>query len=119
MSSDQASFAEAELRLAALDYAQNRVPEAHTRLDALLVRAPNYSAALIVKAQWLTKENKLDEALKRAKAAVVADPQSAPAHFALAVVQDRRRETADAINRMERCYASTHERSPRRWRYRG
>ena len=34
--SEQASFAEAEIRLAALDYAQSRVTEAHTRLDALL-----------------------------------------------------------------------------------
>ena len=49
-----------------------------------------------MKAQWLTKENKLDEALDRAKAAVAADPQSATAHFALAVVHDRRREVADA-----------------------
>ena len=96
LSSEQASFAEAEIRLAALDYTQSRLTEAHTRLDALLARAPNYSAALIMKTQWLTRENKLDEALERAKAAVAADPQSASAHFALAVVQDRRREIADA-----------------------
>ena len=50
-----------------------------------------------MKARWLTTENKLDEALDRAKAAVAADPQSAEAHFALAVVHDRRREVADAI----------------------
>ncbi len=70
--------------------------EAHKRLDAVLARVPNYSAALTMKAQWLTRENKLDEALERAKAAVAADPQSASAHFALAVVHDRRREVADA-----------------------
>ena len=96
LSSEQASFAEAEIRLAALDYAQSRVPEAHTRLDALLARAPNHSNALTLKAQWLTKENRLDEALERAKAAVAAEPQSAAAHFGLAVVHDRRREVADA-----------------------
>ena len=50
-----------------------------------------------MKAQWLASENKLDEALDRAKAAVAADPQSAAAQFALAVVQDRRREVAEAI----------------------
>jgi Flp pilus assembly protein TadD len=49
-----------------------------------------------MKTQWLTTENKLDEALDRGKAAVAADPQSAAAHFALAVVHDRRREVADA-----------------------
>ena len=50
-----------------------------------------------MKTQWLTAENKLDEALGGANAAVVADPQSAAAHFALAVVHDRRREVADAV----------------------
>ena len=36
-----------------------------------------------MKTQWLTKENKLDEALERGKAAVAADTQSAAAYFAL------------------------------------
>jgi tetratricopeptide (TPR) repeat protein len=97
LSSDPATFAEAEARLAALDYAGGRVPEAHKRLDAVLARAPNNAAVLVMKAQWLTTENKLDEALDRAKAAIAADPQSASAHFALAAVHDRRREVADAI----------------------
>ena len=96
LSSAPATAAEAEMRLAALDYTQKRPTEAHTRLDALLARAPNYSPALVMKAQWLAQENKLDEALDRAKAAVAADGQSAEAHFALALVQDRRREFADA-----------------------
>ena len=91
------SSAEAELRLAALDYSQKRMAEAHSRLDALLTQTPNYAPALVMKSQWLVKENKLDEALERAKAAVMADPQSAGAHFALAVAHDRRHEVADAI----------------------
>jgi tetratricopeptide (TPR) repeat protein len=97
LAKEQESSGEAELRLAALDYTQHHVEEAHKRLDSLLTRAPNYSAALVLKSQWLSSENKLDEALERAKAAVAAEPQSAPAHFALAVAQDRRREVADAI----------------------
>ncbi len=96
LAKEPASNGEAELRLAAIDYDQNRVTEAHTRVDALLARTPNYSAALVLKSQWLTKENKLDEASERAKAAVAAEPQSAAAHFALAVAQERRREIADA-----------------------
>jgi len=96
LSSDQAAFADAELRLAALDYDQGRVAEAHKRLDALLGRAPNFAPGLVAKARWLSKENKLDEALERAKSAVSADPQSADAHFALALIHDRRREIADA-----------------------
>ncbi len=98
LASNPASSAEAEMRLAAHDYAQRRMPEAHTRLDALLARAPNYAPALVMKAQWLAGENKLDDALSRAKTAVSADPLSADAQFTLASVHDRRRETADAIN---------------------
>ena len=54
--------------------------------------------ALVMKARWLTNEKKLDEALDRAKAAVAADPQSAPAQYALGMVHDLRREVPDAIN---------------------
>ena len=96
-----ASAAEAELRWATLDYSQKRTAEAHTRLDALLTRAPNYSAALVMKSQWLASENKLDEALARANAAVKADPQSAAAHFAVAVARERRREFAEAAKSYE------------------
>jgi tetratricopeptide (TPR) repeat protein len=97
LASDQATFAEAEARLALLDYVAGRVSEAHHRLDAVLARLPNSAPVLLLKAQWLTTENKLDEALDRAKAAAAADPQSARAQFALASVYDRRRESAQAI----------------------
>lgn len=96
LSSDPATFAEAESRLAALDYSEGRLAEAHKRLDAVLTRVPKHAPVLVMKAQWLTTENKLDQALESANAAVAADPQSAAAHFALAVVHDRRREVADA-----------------------
>jgi tetratricopeptide (TPR) repeat protein len=101
LAKDPASASEAELRWAALDYSQSKTAEAHARLDALLTRWPNYSAGLVMKSQWLARENKLDEALARAKAAVAADPQSAEAHFALAVAHDRRREVAEATKAYE------------------
>ena len=94
---EPASFAQAETMLASLEYSQGRVAEAHVRLDRVLARAPNYAPVLVKKAQWLTTENKLDEALDRAKGAVAADPQSPAAHFALAMVHDRRHEVAEAI----------------------
>ena len=96
LSSDPATFAEAESRLAAMDYSEGRTAEAHKRLDAVLKHIPTHAPVLVIKTQWLTTENKLDEALDRARAAVAADPQSAAAHFALAVVYDRRREVAAA-----------------------
>lgn len=97
LAGDQSAVIDAESRLAALDYAQGRATEAHARLDALLVKMPNLTPALVMKSRWLTSENKLDEALASAKAAVSADAQSVPAQFALAVVHDRRREVAEAI----------------------
>jgi tetratricopeptide (TPR) repeat protein len=64
---------------------------------------------MVMKAEWLAAENKLDEALERAKAAVAADPQSTPAHLALAVVYDRRGQASDAI----KAYAEVTRLDPR------
>jgi tetratricopeptide (TPR) repeat protein len=97
LSKNPATFAEAESRIAAMGYSEGRLAEAHKRLDAVIVRNPTYAPVLVMKTQWLTAENKLDEALASGKAATAADPQSAPAHFALAVVHDRRREVTNAV----------------------
>ncbi len=96
--SDPAVAAGAEARLAALDYADGRRVEAHTRLDGALGRQPTNLQLLLIKTQWLLSENKLDEALTRGKAAVAADAQSAAAHYTLALVYDRRRESSLAAN---------------------
>lgn len=98
LAGDQSSFAAVELRLASIDYTEKRPTEAHKRLDGLLLRASGYAPALLLKAQWLTTENKLDEALEKARAAVAADPESIGAHFSLGVIHERRREVADAVN---------------------
>jgi tetratricopeptide (TPR) repeat protein len=101
LSADPATFAEAELRLAMLDRVDGKAAEGHKRLDGILAKSPNWAPALVVKAQWLTAENKFDEALAAAKAAVSADLNSAPAHFALAAVQEQRHEVADATKSYE------------------
>lgn len=92
-----AASADADTRLAMIDYSQKRLDEAHQRLDEVIARAPAYTPALVAKTQWLTAENKLDEALAAGQAAVKADPDAATAHFALATVHDRRREVAEAV----------------------
>jgi tetratricopeptide (TPR) repeat protein len=97
LAKDRGAFADAELRLAAIDYAENRQPDAHKRLDGVIGRVSTYTPALVQKAQLLTAENKLDEALASAQAAVTSNPESAPAHFALATVQSRRREVGEAV----------------------
>lgn len=96
LSSAPSTFADAEVRLAAIDYAAGRTDRAHERLDAVLARVPHKSGLLVTKAQWLMDEGRLDEALERARAAVAADPESAPAQFVLATVHDRRGEVAEA-----------------------
>src|SRR6266540_2151531 len=97
LAANQATFADAEAMLASIDYEGGRREDGHARLDKLLARAPKDARALVMKARWLTSEKKLDEALDRAKAAVAADPQSAPAQYALGMVHDLRHEVADAI----------------------
>jgi tetratricopeptide (TPR) repeat protein len=97
LASKQATSAEAETRLAALEHSMNKVSEAHKRLDVLLSRVPSYAPALVMRARWLTTENKLDEALESAKAAVAANPQSSAAYATLAEVQNRRGQATDAV----------------------
>ena len=96
LSKDPRTLAEAEARLASLEYSQGKTAEAHTRLEALLVRIPNYPPALTMKARWLLAENK-PEALESAKAATAADPQSTEALTLLGMIQERNGQTAEAI----------------------
>jgi tetratricopeptide (TPR) repeat protein len=97
LAGNESSMAAAESRLAQIDYREGRRDEAHRRLDAVLNKVPTDVRSLIVKAQWLTTENRLDEALEKARAAVAADPRSAPAQYTLGVVSERRRDNATAI----------------------
>lgn len=94
---DPGSSAQAETRLATLARDAGATEEAHQRIDSVLARLPNYVPALVVKAQWLAAEDKLDEALARATAAVTADPDSATAHFTLGSIHQRRRAVDEAI----------------------
>ncbi len=61
LSSQRSTFVDAEVRLAAIDYAAGRSAEAHERLDGILARVPNNAAVLVTKAQWLMAENRLDD----------------------------------------------------------
>jgi tetratricopeptide (TPR) repeat protein len=97
LAKNQNSFADAESRLASIDYTEKKGEAAHKRLNGVIAKAPMYTPAHVMKAQWLTAEGKLDEALTRAQAAVKTDANSAPAHFALAAVHDRRRDVGNAI----------------------
>ena len=97
LAQERPSALEAELKLATIDYTENRRTEAHSRLDAVLAKVPKYTPALVIKARWLNAEDKLDEAFERAKAAVESDGDSAQAHFVLGTIQSRTRDTSGAI----------------------
>jgi tetratricopeptide (TPR) repeat protein len=97
LAADKATFARAEGMLASMDYQKGRPKEAHSRLDKLLERAPKEPSALLLRAQWLTSEHKLDQAIDAAKAATIADPQSALAQYFLGVAHSLRGNVPDAI----------------------
>ncbi len=63
LTENRETYALATARLAAVDYKQGRVADAHEAVDEVLKREPNQRAALLLKGQLLLKEKKLDEAL--------------------------------------------------------
>ena len=97
LAADPATFADAEGMLASIEYDAGHREQAHSRLDKLITRTPKDARPLVMKAQWLATEKKLDDALNKAEAAIAADSQSAPAYYTLGMVRDLRHEAPDAI----------------------
>jgi tetratricopeptide (TPR) repeat protein len=95
--SDAEVSASARWRIASLRYADGSQDEAHRLLDEVLRADPKNARALLLKADFLTKERKLDEALARAKAATAAGPEIASAHYALGMVHRARGEVDESI----------------------
>jgi putative PEP-CTERM system TPR-repeat lipoprotein len=91
------SFAPSQVRVAAIQYAQNERVPANQTIDAVLQREPKNEEALLTKARFQLTEGKLDDALKNAQAATAANPQSAVAFYVLGAVQRERRQPAEAI----------------------
>lgn len=95
---DSGAFAGAQLRLAQLDYAEGRRPEAHAMLDEVLAREKGNVAVLMAKAQWLAAEGESRDALPHAMAAVQAEPNSAAAHYLLGRVRALQLDVDAAAN---------------------
>lgn len=89
--------AAAELRLAAISYAANDRPKAHSLVDGLIAREPNNVQARMVKGGWLLQEGKGEDALSQAQAAVKIDNRRADAHFFLGSVYEQLRRRKEAI----------------------
>ena len=90
-------YATATIRLAALDYAQERTVEAHRELDAVLVKQPKNVEALTLKARFLSAEGRADEALASAKSAAAADPRAVGTQYLLGTLLTARNRVDDAI----------------------
>jgi tetratricopeptide (TPR) repeat protein len=95
LSEKEITAAEAEVRLARIDYVGDRAA-AHRRLDALLAKKPEYGEALLTKARWLLAEGTPAAALPHAQGAVKATPTSAAAHYTLGLVHSAMHDSASA-----------------------
>ena len=95
----------AELRMADLDFRENRKDEGRRRVEELLKREPGNPAALVLKGRMLLSEGKVDEAISGLQAAVSADTTSAEAHFALGrayLAKNDRERAIEAFNETSR-----------------
>ena len=95
----------AELRMADLDFRENRKDEGRRKVEELLKREPGHPAALVLKGRMLLSEGKVDEAISGLLAAVSADTTSAEAHFALGrayLAKNDRERAIEAFNETSR-----------------
>jgi tetratricopeptide (TPR) repeat protein len=97
MLSDSRTSAEADVRLAALDYQDGHHDVAYQRLARVLEKDRSNLQALLIKSSFLMTDGKANEALESANVAVQRYPESAAAFFNLGRVQAMRRETDSAI----------------------
>jgi tetratricopeptide (TPR) repeat protein len=91
-----ATSAEANLRLARIEYATDPAA-AHQRLDGVLAKSPQHVDALLTKGSWLLAEGKPAEALQRAEPAVKAMPSNLSAHYLTGLIQAQLNDSRAAM----------------------
>jgi tetratricopeptide (TPR) repeat protein len=92
---------EADLRLARVDFREGRRQDAQKRLSELLKREPGNARGLVLQAEFLSADGRLDEAVDWLQAAVTANPGLAEAQFALGrayVAKNDREQAIRAFN---------------------
>src|SRR5580765_1661342 len=92
-----AGFGPATLRLARLDYDKQRVTDANRQIDAVIAKEPKNPDALMLKATFLRRERRLDEALKSATAAAALDRRSGEPQYLLGLIRVDRHDVDGAI----------------------
>lgn len=93
--SDEA-FSAATARKASMLRENGKKAEASAAIEAVLVKRPADVLALSIKSQFLADDGKLDDALKSARAATEASPNSFEGYLALGHVQQLRRALPEA-----------------------
>ena len=101
LAENPATNATAEARLAMLDHAEGRGPEAYGRLESVLGRQNAQLDALLARTNLLLSDRRFDEALSDATLATEKHPTSAEAQFALGRVQTARRQREAAMGAYE------------------
>ena len=84
MAAREGSYGAATVRIAAYRYARGETKEAHRCLDEVLTKNRSDARAWLLRARFLARENKAEEAVARTLDAIKADPQLADAHYFLA-----------------------------------
>jgi putative PEP-CTERM system TPR-repeat lipoprotein len=88
----------AAMLLARVDYAGARREQAHKRLDQLLTQEPANAQILLLKAQFLGADGKIDEAIARAQAAATAAPRLAAAQHMIGLLYLQKKDPEQALN---------------------
>lgn len=94
---NKVAFSGARSRLASLEYARGNRDRAHQMLDETLQADASNSEILNLKSQLLLDENRVDEALRTATAAVAAARHSPANQYTLGLVHVARNELNEAI----------------------
>jgi len=97
LTKNPAAQAEATLRLAVMDRAAGRSSDGYKRIERVLSSDAKHLQALTLKSAFLFEDEKLDDALAVATAAVQAHPDSFSAFSTVGRVQAARRQTDAAI----------------------
>jgi tetratricopeptide (TPR) repeat protein len=97
MTRDTAFYAQAQLRLALIEYEAGRLAQADQIIDATLRTEPTHPTVLLMKARMLAERRRFDEALQRVNAALAVEPKSVEAQYLLGTILTARNEPAEAI----------------------
>ena len=97
MTSDVAYYAQAQMRLALIEYGGGHVADAERRVDQTLKKEPTHPRVLLMKARFLAEARRFDEALAQIRAAMLVERQSPEAYYLLTTVHAARNDPAAAI----------------------